>query len=84
MKLYVTIIEIDSAVYAEVDLTESKTPEEIRAWHIANYVASGLYDESATECSAMTIEATQTGAFWKAMGDYITKVAIAETNKFPS
>lgn len=74
MKIYVTIIEIDSAVYAEVDLTESKTPDEIRAWHIANYVASGLYDEEATECSAMTIQATNLGAFWKAMSEYITRV----------
>lgn len=64
MKLYVTIIEIDSAVYAEVDLAENKTPAEIRAWHVAQYMASGLWDESAPECSIATVE-PQTASVWE-------------------
>ena len=64
MKLFVTVLELDSAVYAEVDLAENKTPEEIRDWHVAKYTASGLWEEYGnTICSATTVEAT--ASFWK-------------------
>jgi len=59
MKLFVTVLELDSAVYVEVDLAENKKPEEIRDWHVANYTASGLWEEDGnTICSATTVEAT--------------------------
>jgi hypothetical protein len=75
MKLFVTVLEIDSAVYAEVDLAENKTPEEIRTRHVAKYMASGLWESTADVigimCAATTVEAT--ASFWK--GDDVQAVS---------
>lgn len=77
MKLYVTIIEIDSAVYAEVevdsegDMAREVAEHEICHYHVAKYVASGLYDAESPECKAWTVQVNQPSAgFWDSMKEY--------------
>ena len=76
MKLYVTIIEIDAAVYAHVDVdSEGNVPREIAEhkicqYHVARYVASGLYDAESPECKAWTVQSSDQDIGLEALRDY--------------
>lgn len=64
MKFYVTVVEIDASVYAHVDVDlEGNVPREIAEhkicqYHVAKYVASGLYDDGSPECKACTVQSS--------------------------
>ena len=76
MKLYVTIIEIDASAYAHVDVDlEGNVPREIAEhkicqYHVAKYVASGLYDDGSPECKAWTVQSSDQDLGLAALRDY--------------
>jgi len=78
VKFYVTVVEIDASVYAHVDVDlEGNVPREIAEhkicqYHVAKYVASGLYDAGSPECKAWTVQASNQDLEFAALRDYAT------------